>query len=131
MIETIKNFIKKYNTSLKIWLFCLTFFFMIAAIQIYMNYLMIIENTISIQKQNLKAQEEIDYITNFQMKYLNSEHAMNFLAHENNILSVGETVIDFKSIAQETTDSSTPQVETTTPRKEWKIFFNEKWEKAR
>jgi hypothetical protein len=84
--EEIKIFIKSHSTLLKRALFIASLFLMLMAIQIYMNYITIIENTETIKKQNSKVQEEIDYINNYQLKYLDSNHAKNFLAHENNIL---------------------------------------------
>ena len=59
-------------------------------------YLILTGDEETIKKQNIKVQEEIDYINNYQLKYLDSDHAKNFLAHENNILKDGETVIDFQ-----------------------------------
>jgi hypothetical protein len=59
---------------------------MLMAIQIYMNYITIIENIQTIKIQNSKVQEEIDYINNYQLNFLNSNHAKTFLSHENNIL---------------------------------------------
>jgi hypothetical protein len=96
IIEEIKLFIKEHDSTLKWGLFIASIIFMLMAIQIYMNYITIIENTETIKNQNTKVQEEIDYINNFQLKYLDSNHAKNFLSHENNILKDGETVIDFK-----------------------------------
>jgi cell division protein FtsL len=84
--EEIKNFIKSHSTVLKWILFLVSLLLMLMAIQIYMNYITIIENTENIKKQNSKVQEEIDYINNYQLKYLDSNHAKTFLSHENNIL---------------------------------------------
>ncbi len=86
MLQEIKSFIKQYGTRIKRGLLLANIFLMLIAIQIYMNYLMIIETTESVKAQNQKVQDEIDYINNYQIKFLNSEHAKLFLAHENNIL---------------------------------------------
>ncbi len=86
MLQEIKSFIKQYGTRIKRGLLLANIFLMLIAIQIYMNYLMIIETTESVKAQNQKVQDEIDYINNYQIKFLNSDHAKLFLAHENNIL---------------------------------------------
>ena len=56
------------------------------ATQILMNYTTIIESTETITNQAFRVQEEIDYIKNYQLKFLDSDHAKFFLSHENNIL---------------------------------------------
>lgn len=127
--EEIKNFIKEHDTLLKWWLFIASLGFMLMAIQIYMNYITIIDNTESIKKQNTKVQEEIDYINNFQLRYLDSNHAKNFLSHENNILKEWETVIDFKWKEIEIPINIQEEKKENSPREEWKIFFKEKREK--
>ena len=126
--QEIKIFIKEHNTLLKWWLFIASLVFMLMAIQIYMNYITIIENIQTIKIQNSKVQEEIDYINNYQLKFLNSNHAKTFLSHENNILKEWETVIDFKWKEQETTIVK-EVIKENTPREEWKIYFTEKREK--
>ena len=101
------------------------------AIQIYMNYITIIENTESIKIQNARVQEEIAYINNFQMKYLDSDHAKFFLSHENNILKDGETVVAFKGIEKEISPEEIAIQNQPSPRDEWKEYIHEKLEKAR
>lgn len=127
--EEIKIFIKSHSTLLKRALFIASLFLMLMAIQIYMNYITIIENTETIKKQNSKVQEEIDYINNYQLKYLDSNHAKNFLAHENNILKDGETVIDFKWKENKIDTKIETTQKQATPWEEWKQFFAEKIEK--
>jgi len=127
--EEIKIFIKSHSTLLKRALFIASLFLMLMAIQIYMNYITIIENTETIKKQNSKVQEEIDYINNYQLKYLDSNHAKNFLAHENNILKDWETVIDFKWKENKIDTKIETTQKQATPWEEWKQFFAEKIEK--
>ena len=127
--QEIKIFIKEHDTLLKWWLFIASLVFMLMAIQIYMNYVTIIESTELIKKQNVKVQEEIDYINNYQLKYLDSNHAKNFLAHENNILKDGETVIDFQWIKNEEKAEIIEVQKEDSPRDEWKQYFSQKREK--
>lgn len=86
MIPRIKAQIKRYGTLIKRGLLIINIIFMLMATQILMNYTTIIENTETITLQAAKVQEEIDYIKNYQLKFLNSDHAKFFLAHENNVL---------------------------------------------
>ena len=127
--DEIKQFIKAHDSLLKRWFFIASLVFMLMAIQIYMNYVTIIESTETIKKQNIKVQEEIDYINNYQLKYLDSNHAKNFLAHENNILKDGETVIDFQWIKTEEKQEIIEVQKEDSPRDEWKQYFSQKREK--
>jgi hypothetical protein len=86
MIPRLKAQIKRYGTLIKRGLLIINIIFMLMATQILMNYTTIIENTETITLQAAKVQEEIDYIKNYQLKFLNSDHAKFFLAHENNVL---------------------------------------------
>jgi len=127
--DEIKQFLKEHDSLLKRWCFIASLVFMLMAIQIYMNYVTIIESTETIKRQNIKVQEEIDYINNYQLKYLDSNHAKNFLAHENNILKDWETVIDFKWKNNEKKSEIIEVKKEDSTRDEWIIFFNEKREK--
>ena len=86
MIPRLKAQIKRYGTLIKRGLLIINIIFMLMATQILMNYTTIIENTETITLQAATVQEEIDYIKNYQLKFLNSYHAKFFLAHENNVL---------------------------------------------
>lgn len=99
---------------------------MLMATQILMNYTTIIENTETITLQAAKVQEEIDYIKNYQLKFLNSDHAKFFLAHENNVLWWGEMVVVFKEKKTETGDQNKNIEKKATPREERKTFFAER-----
>lgn len=132
MLQTLKIYVKKYSAYIKWWLVIATIFFMLMAIQVYTNFLTIIEATELTNLQTQKIQEEMDYINNFQLKYLDSDHAMFFLSHENNILKPSETVIAFREqeMVEEQSKNET-KLETITPFEEWKEFFNEKIEKIK
>ncbi|MDO4714169.1 MAG: hypothetical protein Q4B28_06080 [bacterium] len=97
---------------------------MLVAIQTYVNYTTIIENTAIVQAQTQKVRDEISYFNNFQLKYLNSDHAKKLLAHENNLLTPNEAVIAFK-IAEIQAQELLPAQELLqlSPREEWLIFF--------
>ena len=127
--DEIKQFLKEHDSLLKRWCFIASLVFMLMAIQIYMNYVTIIESTETIKRQNIKVQEEIDYINNYQLRYLDSNHAKNFLAHENNILKDWKTVIDFKWKNNEKKSEIIEVKKEDSTRDEWIKFFNEKREK--
>lgn len=127
MLQRIKSLIKKYATLIKRGLLITTIFLMLMAIQILVNYNTIIENTELIKKQTAEVEEEINYINHYQIKFLNSDHAKFFLAHENNILGTEETVIAFKEpkIEEENPEEKEDKL---SPREERKAFFEEKLE---
>ena len=86
MILRLKAQIKRYGTLIKRGLLIVNIILMLMATQILMNYTTIIESTETITNQAFRVQEEIDYIKNYQLKFLDSDHARFFLSHENNIL---------------------------------------------
>lgn len=61
-----------------------------------MNYLEIIETTENIEKKSDLLQEELDFLNNFESKYLASDYGHFFLAHDNNAIFWGERIISFK-----------------------------------
>lgn len=80
-----------------------------------------------IRAQTAKVEEEMAYIKNYQLKFLNSDHAKFFLSHENNILGGGETVIAFKEQKpQIDAQALIPAEIKNSPWEEWKAYFSEK-----
>jgi hypothetical protein len=70
---------------------------MLLAIRTYINYITIIDTTNTVKKRTANVQNELDYSQNFQAKYLASEYGHLFLAHDNNSIFRGESIISFKS----------------------------------
>jgi hypothetical protein len=70
---------------------------MLLAIRTYINYMTIIDTTNTVKRRTVSVQTEMDYAQNFQAKYLASEYGHLFLAHDNNSLFRGESIISFKS----------------------------------
>ena len=127
MLSDIKSFIKIYAPYLKRWLGIVNVALLMIAVQTYVNYTSIIEQTSQVQDQTKRVKDEISYFNNFQLKYLNSAHAKRLLAHENNILDNGEAIILFKAKQEAEQKELVPAEESeNTPREEWKIFFSEK-----
>lgn len=126
MLQWIKLQIKIYGTWIKRGLLLVNIFLMLMATQILVNYTTIIENTETIRVQATKVEEEMAYIKNYQIKFLNSDHAKFFLAHENNILGWWETVVAFKEKKPESEMGNQNSQQKITPREEWKMFFAER-----
>jgi hypothetical protein len=136
----IKSLINTYGTPLKYGLMLVLLFAMIIAIRTYINYVSIIDTTESVNRRSKNIQSELDYSANFQSKYLSSEYGHLFLAHDNNSIFRGESIINFK------TTTGTTQVDQTinlnhipnrreveeqekknlTPSEAWKQFIQEK-----
>lgn len=92
----VKEFIKKNHRKIKYAMAFLFFVMMIIAVERYMNYIEIIETTENIQKKSDLLQEELDFVNNFESKYLASDYGHFFLAHDNNAIFWGERIISFK-----------------------------------
>ena len=127
MKQYLQNLIKQKGFRIKRWLVGSSGFFMLIAIQTYINYQNILVNTALVQDQAQKVLDEISYFNHFQLKFLNADYAQKFIAHENNILSDGEALITFhiETPALELTGSHTPDPKKS-PREERKIFFDSK-----
>jgi len=93
----IKHLIDAYGTRVKYLLFVVLIFVMLLAIRTYINYVTIIDTTSSVQKKTALVQNEMDYAQQFQSRYLASEYGHLFLAHDNNAIFRGESIISFKS----------------------------------
>jgi hypothetical protein len=93
----LKHLIDTYGSKLKYLLFIILILVMLLAIRTYINYMTIIDTTNTVKKRTASVQTEMDYVQNFQAKYLASEYGHLFLAHDNNSLFRGESIISFKS----------------------------------
>lgn len=127
MLQRIKTQISTYGTYIKRGLLIANIFLMLRAVQVLVKYTTIIESTDLIKAQTAKVEEEIAYINHYQLKFLDSDHAKFFLAHENNILGPDETVIVFKAPKPEVEAATLlPSEEKESPWEAWKAFFREK-----
>lgn len=97
----LKHLIDTYGSKIKYILFGILIFAMLVAIRTYINYITIIDTTTTVRNRSAFIQNEADYAKNFQMKYLSSEYGHLFLAHDNNVLFWGESIISFKSWTEE------------------------------
>ena len=55
-------------------------------------------------------QEELDYSQNFQSRYLASEYGHLFLAHDNNMLFWGDSIVSFRSWSETASPSVTTSI---------------------
>jgi hypothetical protein len=138
---TFKEFFKKNTTKIKYGLVFLFFIMMIFSIERYMNYLEIINTTENIKKKSELLQEELDFVNNFESKYLASDYGHFFLAHDNNVIFWGERIIAFKDDFVQTgiNDTTLSHIKTNEekiiemqdnkelpPQEAWEKFFQEK-----
>ena len=95
-IEQILAIIDNYGTLIKYSLIVLLPILIILDAKTYINY-MTIQDSISAVKEDVKLlDEEIAYNENFLDPYLDSDYAIYFLSHKNNILFDGEYIIKFE-----------------------------------
>ena len=74
---------------------------MIAAIREYVNFITIEENIAYQQEQQAYRIEKTNFQQNFAIPYLQSDSAVFFHKHENNILLYNEYVVQFTEIKEE------------------------------
>jgi hypothetical protein len=96
-MPNLKHIIDTYGSRLKYLLFVVLILVMLLAIRTYINYVTIIDTTNTVKRRTANVQNELDYSQNFQSKYLASEYGHLFLAHDNNTIFRGESIISFKS----------------------------------
>ncbi|MFZ2150602.1 MAG: hypothetical protein WAZ12_04195 [Candidatus Absconditicoccaceae bacterium] len=92
MIKVIR-FIQKYSTQLKYGLLFAVIFLMIFAIRSYLNNIAILDAIDGVENEKLAKTDEINFTQNFLIKYLGSDYADYFLAHENSILYKNEYIL--------------------------------------
>ena len=133
--------IKKHATKIKYLLVIAFFIIMIFSVEKYTNYLEILKAIKNVEKETSALQEKLDYITNFESRYLESDYSHFFLSHDNNFIFWGETIISFKTNMQNDTGEVntlshvkiSPEPETTIednkaldPKDAWMKFFQER-----
>lgn len=93
----LKALLDTHGSKIKYLLLVVLILVMLLAVRTYINYITIIETTNTVEKRTANVQTEMDYTQNFQTRYLASEYGHLFLAHDNNSLFRGESIISFKS----------------------------------
>lgn len=96
-MKDFRDFIDKNSSFIKYTGLVLAIFWSIIATRTYLNYDSIETAIEEVKTETINTQEEMAYTENFLSKYLWSEFADFFLAHENNILEKNEYIIEFKT----------------------------------
>ncbi|MDD2537066.1 MAG: hypothetical protein PHU61_01090 [Candidatus Absconditabacteria bacterium] len=135
----IKDFLITYGSRIKYVLSFVFIIVMLLAIRTYTNYTIIISTTNNVDEKSRITQQELDYAQNFESKYLASEYGHLFLAHDNNVIFWGESIVSFTSGTGTTTVepmtlSHIPDRQTQleedkkmlTPVESWNLFIKEK-----
>ncbi|GHW02353.1 hypothetical protein AGMMS50249_1390 [candidate division SR1 bacterium] len=139
-MPVLKHLLSDYGTQLKYLLLFLLLIIGIFTIKIYVNYLTIINTVVGIDEKNTHVQNDMNYSQYFQSAYLASDYGHLFLAHDNNIVFWGETIISFnypssqKNQVQELNLNHIPNRQQTqeqermdlNPRDARKVFLDEK-----
>lgn len=95
-MQQFKAFLLQYSTWIKYGLILTNFLLMIVAIKVFINYATITENIEEVEQQQQRVEDQIAFVENFQLKYLDSDHAQYFLYHENTLLFPGEKIVAFE-----------------------------------
>ncbi len=106
----IKTLLVNHWSTIKYVLFAVLLFSMIIAIRTYINYVTIIDTINNVTKRKDMVQEELDYSQNFQSRYLASEYGHLFLAHDNNMLFWGDSIVSFRSWSEVVSQPATMSI---------------------
>ena len=98
----------------------------------------------TVNARTASVQNEMDYVQNYQKKYLASDYGYLFLAHDNSMIFNGEEIILFKSsedvvetwfnadlthIPYRPTEEE--QRKMMEPMKAWNLYLSETWSKVK
>ncbi len=140
----LKTILNTYWTKIKYALRVVFFIAMIFAIRTYVNYLTVMDSIETVNARTASVQNEMDYVQNFQKKYLASDYGYLFLAHDNSMIFNGEEIILFKSsedvietwfnadlthIPYRPTEEE--QRKMMGPMKAWNLYLSETWSKVK
>ncbi len=137
----LKTILNNHWTKIKYGLWVVFFIAMIIAIRTYVNYLVVMDSIKTVNTRTENVQDEMNYVQNFQKKYLTSDYWYLFLAHDNSMIFEWEEIILFKSsnevletwfnadlthIPYRPTEEE--QKKLMDPMKAWNIYLGEVWE---
>lgn len=134
----LKTILNNHWTKIKYWLWVIFFVAMIIAIRTYVNYLVVMDSIKTVNTRTESVQNEMNYVQNFQKKYLTSDYGYLFLAHDNSMIFEWEEIILFKS-SNEVLDTwfnadlthipyrptEEEQKKSMDPMKAWNLYLNE------
>ena len=144
MMFQLKTVLNAYWIKIKYALWITFFVVMIFAIKTYVAYLTVVDSIETVKARTKSVQNEMDYVQNFQKKYLASDYGYLFLAHDNSMIFDGEEIVLFKSSEDAiktwfNTDlthipyrpTEEEQRKMMDPIKAWNLYLSETWSKIK
>ena len=128
--EELHKIITRHWNKIKViwWVFAIIV--MLLAIKTYVNYSTITDEIGKVNNNINATKQEIAYAENFYSKYLDSDYAIYFLSHKNNILFDWEYIIKISTTSKELEDDTDKKQETTgineTPQQSRNRFIKSK-----
>lgn len=105
--EYIQRIVTRHWNKIKVFWWIIAIVVMLFAIKTYVNYSMITEEIEKVNYEIESTKQEIAYSQNFYSKYLDSDYAMYFLSHKNNVLFDNEYIIRISNTSIDTNNTST------------------------
>lgn len=104
--EELHKIVTRHWNKIKViwWVFAIII--MLLAIKTYVNYSAITDEIGKVNNDINATKQEIAYTEKFYSKYLDSDYAMYFLSHKNNILFDWEYIIKISTTPKETENNT-------------------------
>lgn len=127
--EELHKIVTRHWNKIKViwWVFAIII--MLLAIKTYVNYSAITDEIGKVNKDINATKQEIAYTEKFYSKYLDSDYAMYFLSHKNNILFDWEYIIKISTTTKEIendTEKKTTNEANETPQQSRNRFIKSK-----
>ena len=127
--EELHKIVTRHWNKIKViwWVFAIII--MLLAINTYVNYSAITDEIGKVNKDINATKQEIAYTEKFYSKYLDSDYAMYFLSHKNNILFDWEYIIKISTTTKEIendTEKKTTNEANETPQQSRNRFIKSK-----
>lgn len=126
--EDLHNMIVKHWNKIKVFWWVFAIIVMLLAVKTYVNYSTITDEIEKINNNIESTNQEIAYSEKFYSKYLDSDYAMYFLSHKNNILFDWEYIIKISTTPKEIEPTWTDVKKDIqeSPQESWKRFLKSK-----
>lgn len=105
--EELHQIVTKYWNKIKVFWWIFAIVVMLLAVKTYVNYSTITDEIEKVNNEINATKQEIAFAEKFYSKYLDSEYAMYFLSHKNNILFDGEYIIKISTTPNEIDENNT------------------------
>ena len=126
--EDLHNMVVKHWNKIKVFWWVFAIIVMLLAVKTYVNYSTITDEIEKINNNIESTNQEIAYSEKFYSKYLDSDYAMYFLSHKNNILFDWEYIIKISTTPKEIESTWTDVKKDIqeSPQESWKRFLKSK-----